>query len=300
MAAKKAAKKTAKKTARRKAAPKIVDPKFETVKIERDKGITFLIMNRPEKRNAMSPQLHLDMNDAIDYLSIDPHTDVLVLTGAGKAFCAGQDIRLYFRGTADDPAARAKARRASNDWRWQKLSKFPKPTIAMVNGFCFGGAFTQVSACDFAIASDSAVFGLSEVNWGIIPGGIVSWNVVEVMRLRDAIYYATTGEPFKGKRAMEIGMVNKSVPASKLKSEVMKLARLMQEKSPAAVKYTKEAIRDVRFMNEPEAADYLNAKSDALKYMDKEDSRGQGMTQFLDEKSYRPGLGHFERRNKAK
>ena len=300
MAAKKAAKKTAKKTARRKAAPKIVDPKFETVKIERDKGITFLIMNRPEKRNAMSPQLHLDMNDAIDYLSIDPHTDVLVLTGAGKAFCAGQDIRLYFRGTADDPAARAKARRASNDWRWQKLSKFPKPTIAMVNGFCFGGAFTQVSACDFAIASDSAVFGLSEVNWGIIPGGIVSWNVGQVMRLRDAIYYATTGEPFKGKRAMEIGMVNKSVPASKLKSDVMKLARLMQEKSPAAVKYTKEAIRAVRFMNEPEAADYLNAKSDALKYMDKEDSRGQGMTQFLDEKSYRPGLGHFERRNKAK
>ena len=80
----------------------------------------------------------------------------------------------------------------------------------------------------------------------------------------------------------------------------MKLARLMQQKSPAAVKYTKEAIRSVRFMNEPEAADYLNAKSDALKYMDKEDSREQGMAQFLDEKSYRPGLGHFERRNKPK
>jgi trans-feruloyl-CoA hydratase/vanillin synthase len=93
-------------------------------------------------------------------------------------------------------------------------------------------------------------------------------------------------------------MVNKAVPASKLKSEVMKLARLMQEKSPAAVRYTKEAIRAVRFMNEPEAADYLNAKSDALKHVDKEDSRGQGMSQFLDEKSYRPGLGHFERRNK--
>ncbi|MBK17728.1 MAG: p-hydroxycinnamoyl CoA hydratase/lyase [Rhodospirillaceae bacterium] len=298
-AAKKSAKRAVKKTARRKAAPNIKDPVFETVKIERDKGITFLIMNRPEKRNAMSPQLHLDMNDAIDHLSIDPYTDVLVLTGAGKAFCAGQDIRLYFRGTADDPAARAKARRASNDWRWQKLSKFPKPTIAMVNGFCFGGAFTQVCACDFAIASNSAVFGLSEVNWGIIPGGIVSWNVGQVMNMRDAIYYATTGEPFKGKRAMEIGLVNKSVPAGKLKSEVMKLARLMQQKSPAAVKYTKEAIRSVRYMNEPEAADYLNAKSDALKYIDKEDSRGQGMSQFLDEKSYRPGLGHFERRNKG-
>ena len=299
MALKKSAKKSIKKSKRKKSEAQAKDPSFETVKIERNRGITFLIMNRPEKRNAMSPQLHLDMNDAIDHLSIDPHTDVLVLTGAGKAFCAGQDIRLYFRGTADDPAARAKARRASNGWRWQKLSRFPKPTIAMVNGYCFGGAFTQVSACDFAIASNSATFGLSEVNWGIIPGGIVSWNIGQVMNYRNAIYYGTTGEPFNGKRAMEIGMVNKSVPASKLKSEVMKLARLMQQKSPAAVKYTKEAIRAVRFMNEPEAADYLNAKSDALKYMDKENSREQGMSQFLDEKSYRPGLGHFERRKKV-
>ena len=143
--------KTATKSAPKKkaAAKNPKDPIFETVKIERDKGVTFLIMNRPEKRNAMSPQLHMDMNDAIDYLTIDPDTDVLVITGAGKAFSAGQDIKLYFRGTAQDPAQRLKARRASNAWRWQKLSRFPKATIAMVNGYCFGGAFTQVCACDF-------------------------------------------------------------------------------------------------------------------------------------------------------
>ena len=277
-------------------AQKSKDPSFQTVKIERNKGITFLIMNRPEKRNAMSPQLHMDMNDAIDFLTVDPNTDVLIITGAGKAFSAGQDIKLYFRGTAQDPAERLRARRASNAWRWQKLSRFPKATIAMVNGYCFGGAFTQVCACDFAIASNTATFGLSEINWGVLPGGIVSWNVGQVMNYRNAIYYATTGEPFNGKRAMEIGMVNKAVPASKLRAEVLDLARLLQQKSPAAIKYTKEAIRAVRFMNEPEAADYLNAKSDALKLNDKEDGREEGMRQFLDEKSYRPGLGHFERR----
>ena len=244
----------------------------------------------------MSPQLHMDMNDAIDFLTVDPNTDVLIITGAGKAFSAGQDIKLYFRGTAQDPAERLRARRASNAWRWQKLSRFPKATIAMVNGYCFGGAFTQVCACDFAIASNTATFGLSEINWGVLPGGIVSWNVGQVMNYRNAIYYATTGEPFNGKRAMEIGMVNKAVPASKLRAEVLNLARLLQQKSPAAIKYTKEAIRAVRFMNEPEAADYLNAKSDALKLNDKEDGREEGMRQFLDEKSYRPGLGHFERR----
>ena len=276
--------------------------KFNSILVERgkgtQKGITWLILNRPEKRNAMSPELHFEMNEALDSLSEDPKTQVLVLTGAGKAFSAGQDLALYFRANEKDPINRVRTQKASHAWRWEKLVNFPKPTIAMVNGYCFGGAFTQLCACDFAISSNTATYGLSEVNWGIIPGGIVSWNVGQVMNYRNAVYYSTTGEPFNGKRAMEIGMVNKAVPASKLKAEVMKLARLMQEKSPAAVRYTKEAIRAVRFMNEPEAADYLNAKSDALKHVDKEDSRGQGMSQFLDEKSYRPGLGHFERRNR--
>ena len=274
--------------------------KYETVLIEKSEGITWLIMNRPDKRNAMSPQLHLDMDDALDDLATDAETEILVLTGAGnEAFCAGQDIRLYFRGTEQDPKTRAKARRASNQWRWQRLSTFPKPTIAMVNGFCFGGAFTQVCACDFAVAADDATFGLSEVNWGILPGGIVSWNVVQTLNFRDAMYYAMTGDPFDGKQAKQMGFINFSHPKEKLREETVKLAKKLMEKSPAAMRYTKEAIRAVRFMNEPQAADYLNAKSDALKYMDKENSRGEGMKQFLDEKTYRPGLGHFKRKKVA-
>jgi trans-feruloyl-CoA hydratase/vanillin synthase len=271
---------------------------YETLKIEKQDGITWLIFNRPDKRNAMSPQLHMDMDEALDELSIDKETDILIITGAGEAFCAGQDIKLYFRGTEGDPAMRAKARRASNNWRWQKLSTFPKPTIAMINGFCFGGGFTQVCACDFAIASDEATFGLSEVNWGILPGGIVAWNVVQTLNFRDSMYYAMTGDPFDGKKAKEIGFVNFSYPKAQLRDETIKFAKKLMEKSPAAMRYTKESIRAVRFMNEPQAADYLNAKSDALKYNDKENSRGEGMKQFLDEKTFRPGLGHFKR-NKA-
>src|SRR5215467_13746821 len=270
--------------------------KYETIKVEKEDGITWVIFNRPDKRNAMSPQLHLDMDDALDDLSTDEETDILVVTGAGESFSAGQDIRLYFRGTEGDPKMRAKARRASNEWRWQKLSTFPKPTIAMVNGFCFGGAFTQVAACDFAIAADEAQFGLSEVNWGILPGGIVSWNVVQCMNFRDAMYYAMTGDLFDGKKAKEIGFVNMHFPRAQLREETIKFARKLMEKSPAALRYTKEAIRAVRFMNEPQAQDYLNAKSDALRFNDKEQSREEGMKQFLDEKSYRPGYGHFKRK----
>jgi feruloyl-CoA hydratase/lyase len=273
--------------------------KYETVLIEREGGITWLIMNRPEKRNAMSPQMHIEMDDALTELAVDSRTEVLVLTGAGEAFCAGQDIKLYFRANDDAPAARAKARHASNQWRWQRLSTFPQPTIAMVNGFCFGGGFTQACACDLALAADEAVFGLSEVNWGILPGGIVSWNVAQTLNFRDGMYYALTGDTFDGRKAKDIGFVNFSFPKPKLREETVRLAHKLMKKSPAVLRYTKEALRAVRFMNEPQASDYLSAKSDALRFADKEDSRREGMMQFLDEKSYRPGFGPFKRK-KAK
>jgi feruloyl-CoA hydratase/lyase len=269
--------------------------RYQTIQVTKEQGITFVTFNRPDKRNAMSPQLHREMDEILDELAIDPQTQVLVITGAGEAFCAGQDIELFFRAGAKDPAMMQRTRRASNRWRWQKLSTFPQPTIAMVNGYCFGGAFTQVCACDFAIAADEATFGLSEVNWGILPGGIVAWNVTQVLNYRDALYYAMTGDTFDGKKAREIGFVNISVPQSQLRQATVTFAKKLMEKSPAALRYTKEAIRAVRFMNEPQANDYLSAKSDALRYNDKERSRDQGMTQFLDEKSYRPGLQHFKR-----
>jgi trans-feruloyl-CoA hydratase/vanillin synthase len=269
---------------------------YETIQVTKEGGITWVTLNRPNKRNAMSPQLHQEMDDALDGLAIDRDTQVLILTGAGEAFCAGQDLELFFRAGAKDPAGMHRARRASNQWRWQKLSTFPKPTIAMINGYCFGGAFTQVCACDFAIAADEAIFGLSEVNWGILPGGIVAWNVVQVLNYRDALYYAMTGDTFDGKVAREIGFINKSVPKDKLREETIAFARKLMEKSPAAMRYTKEAIRAVRFMNEPQAQDYLAAKSDALRFTDKENSREQGMKQFLDDKTYRPGLGEFKRK----
>ena len=278
----------------------MADYKYEFVKVRIHDGIAWAMLNRPEKRNAMSPQLHIEMDDALADLAVDPLTHILVLTGAGEAFCAGQDIKLYFRANDDAPAARAKARHASNQWRWQRLSTFPQPTIAMVNGYCFGGGFTQVCACDLAIAADDAIFGLSEVNWGILPGGIVSWNVAQTLNFRDGMYYALTGDTFDGKKAKEIGFVNFSYPKEKLKDETIKLAKKLMEKSPAVLRYTKQALRAVRFMNEPQAADYLNAKSDALRFVDKEDSRTQGMKQFLDEKTYRPGFGAFKRQKAAR
>jgi feruloyl-CoA hydratase/lyase len=269
--------------------------KLETVDIQRDGGVTFVILNRPEKRNAMSPQLHMDMCEALDWAADDDQTKVVIVTGAGGHFCAGQDLKLFFRDNENNPKAMRKAGLASQAWRWDKLSRFPKATIAMVHGYCFGGGFTPVIACDFAIAADDAVFGLSEVNWGIIPGGLVAWAVTQTLGYRDAIYYSVTGDRFSGKEAAAMKFVNKSVPLADLRNATMELARKLEAKSPAAVRYTKDAVRSVRGMTQDQAYDYLEAKSNALKHLDPEKGREKAMKMFLDEKAFKPGLGEYKR-----
>ncbi len=238
---------------------------YETVKVERDTGanagITWVTLNRPEKRNAMSPQLHFDMADVLNELESDPETRVLVLTGAGEAWCAGQDLKLFFRELDSKPAERARAGWASHYWRWQKLYTYPKPTIAMVNGYCFGGAFTQLIACDFAFAAEDAKFGLSEVNWGILPGGFVSKALTDALSLRDAVWFAVTGETFDAKTAERTRLINKAVPREKLREETIALAQRLIKLNPEVVKATKIALKNVRSVPHEQAADYLQGKS---------------------------------------
>src|SRR5690349_4660335 len=271
----------------------MADKTYENVKIEREGAITFVMLNRPEKRNAMRPALHYEMEDALTQLATDEETKVLVLGGEGDSWCAGQDLKLYFRETANNPAERRRSNAASHHWRWDILTRFPKPTIAMVNGFCFGAAFTQLTAVDFALAAEDATFGLSEVNWGIIPGGIVSWNLTDMMLPRHAMYYAATGESFDGKRAVELGLANFAFPKESLREETVKFARKLMKLNPSVVRFTKDAIRSVRGMTAEQARDYLSAKQDSLARNDKEVSDKVGMKEFLDEKSYRPGLGPY-------
>ena len=272
---------------------------YKTVLVEKEDGITWVILNRPEKRNAMSPQLHFDMYDAVTECEGDPETQVMIITGAGSSWCAGQDLKEYFREGDKNPQLRRQASWCSQEWRWRKLFTFPKPTIAMVNGFCFGGAFSPMIACDFAIASEDALFGLSEVNWGILPGGLVSRVVTDVLSLRDGLYHAMTGDPFDGKKAAEMRLVNYSVPADQLRDETVKLAKKLMEKNPWALRATKQAYKLVRGMDYSQAEDYLAAKGAWIKQADAERGYDEGIKQFIDDKTYKPGLGPMARVNKA-
>jgi len=165
----------------------------------------------------------------------------------------------------------------------------------MVNGWCFGGAFTPLIACDLAIAADEASFGLSEINWGIIPAGVVSRAVAQVIGERAAMYYIMTGETFDGRRAAKIGLVNESVPLARLRERTLELARVLIEKNPVVLRQAKIAHKIASDMTWEQAADYLMAKSDQAALHDPENGRDAGMRQFLDEKSYRPGLGAYRR-----
>jgi trans-feruloyl-CoA hydratase/vanillin synthase len=264
---------------------------YKTLLIDKADGVTTITFNRPDKRNAMNPQLHQDMYDALNELEGDAETRVLVLTGAGSAFCAGQDLKEYFKEIGDDQAARNRIKRISDDWRNRLLRLFPKPTIAMINGHCFGGAFTIVGACDFAIADEDAPFGLSEVNWGAIPGGMVSKVIGSQMAFRDALYFAMTGERFDGKKAAEMRWINEAVPAAQLHDRVYALARQLAAMDAAALWSTKEAFKLVQDMSWDASYHWLLAKSNELKYRhDLEGSGEEGLDKFLN-KEFKPGLG---------
>ncbi len=272
----------------------MADYNYECVRVEVRDGIGWAIMNRPEKRNAMSPQLHYDMDDALGRLETDPDARVIVVTGAGGNFSAGQDLKKFFRELENDPFERKKAQRYANSWRWQRLYNYDKPTIAMIHGYCVGGAFMQLLATDFAIAAKSATFSLSEVNWGILPGALVAKVVSDTVLPRHALYYACLGDPFDGDEAARIGMINYAVPDDDLEAETVKLAERLMKKSPAVLRATKQAVRQVRTMDFDQAYDYLAAKGQSIKVGDAEDSYNTGLRQFLDEKSYKPTFEPFK------
>jgi trans-feruloyl-CoA hydratase/vanillin synthase len=269
---------------------------MKTVAVEFEAGIAWVSLNRPDKRNAMSPTLNREMLELLDELELDERCKVLVLTGAGAAFSAGMDIKEYFREVeGKSPVEAARVQRDSMAWQWRRLQVFPKPTIAMVNGWCFGGAFTPLVSCDLAIAADEAVFGLSEINWGIIPAGNVTRAVAQKMTQSDALYYLMTGETFTGRQAAQMRLVNESVPLSELRTRTAALARALMAKNPHILAGIKLAYRRVRDMTWDVSEDYLYAKAQQLYSTDPESGRKAGMTQFLDDKTYRPGLGNYQR-----
>ena len=271
----------------------------DTVACEVEGGIAWVKFNRPEKRNCMSPKLNRQMLRVIEELEFRSDVGVLVLTGEGTAWSAGMDLKEYFR---DSEALGLKgvraAQRGAYAW-WERLRWYQKVTVAMVNGWCFGGGYGPLFACDLAFCSDEAQFGLSEVNWGILPGGGATKVAAELMPMRKAMYHALLGENLSGKEAAAAGLVNESVPADRLVARVTEVAQKLLQKNWETLKAAKDAMRRVREMTYDNAEDYLIRAQEALNWHDRSNGRHAGMEQFLDDKSYKPGLGPYDKTKSA-
>ena len=265
----------------------------DTVSFEVIDRIAWVKFNRPEKRNCMSPKLNRRMMEVLDELEYRDDVRVLVLSGEGSSWSAGMDLKEYFRETeAKGLAATRAAQRDAYGW-WRRLRWYQKPTIAMVNGWCFGGGYGPLFACDLAFAAEEAQFGLSEINWGILPGGGATKVVVDLLTMRDAMYHALTGEMIDGKKAAAWKLVNEAVPLADLKDRVTAVANILIAKNPVALKATKDAVRRVGEMTYENAEDYLVRAQEAANSYDNE-GRKEGIRQFIDEKTYKPGLGSYD------
>ena len=266
----------------------------DTVAYTVEGGIAWVKFNRPEKRNCMSPKLNRQMGKVITDLEFRDDVKVLVLTGEGEAWSAGMDLKEYFRETeAKGLGAIRKSQREAYGW-WERLRWYEKPTIAMVNGWCFGGGYGPLFACDIAIAAEDAQFGLSEINWGILPGGGASKVVADLMPLRKALYHAMMGENLNGKQAEAQGLITEAVPADQLEARVREIAGALIKKDGHALRATKWAVRRMTEMTYDNAQDYLIRAQEALHNFGGVEARHEATRQFLDEKSFKPGLGTFD------
>lgn len=214
---------------------------YQTIRVEVTEGVAWLYLNRPEKKNAMNPTMHKELKQALDLLEENDSVRVLVITGTGDSFCSGLDVIESFVNTFDEPEMFYKALYdVSSISGWNlKLRYFPKPTIAAVNGYCFAGGFNVLSACDLAIASEKALFGLSEINFAHIPAGGSTWSAAEFLLPKHALYLILTGATIDGKEAARIGLVNQAVPHDQLIPKTSELANILKAKHPIALRSAK-------------------------------------------------------------
>lgn len=212
---------------------------YESILVETDGRVGIITVNRPDKRNALNSQVRAEIVAALDALRDDDSVRVAVFTGAGeKAFVAGADIGEFARRTPLEQRAAMTGRRV-----FDEIAAFPKPTLAMINGFCLGGGCELALACDVRIASDAARLGQPEINLGIIPGGGGTQRLPRVVGTGQAMRLVLSGEIVDAAEALRIGLVDVVHPAAELRERTMEFAQGIAAKSPVALRMAKAAVR---------------------------------------------------------
>jgi enoyl-CoA hydratase/carnithine racemase len=214
------------------------------VEMERREHIAVVTLNRPEARNAISPEVSQAMASLLDEIEADTALRAVVLTGRGEVFSAGADLKVVAQGRANDIA------RGKGGFAGVVTRDFPKPIIAAVNGPALAGGFEIVLSCDLVVAADTARFGIPEVKRGLMAaaGGLI--RLPKRVPLAIALELAMTGDPIDAARALQLGLVNAVVAADRVVPEAIALAERIGENSPIAVRNSRQLVREAAELSE--------------------------------------------------
>ena len=203
------------------------------------RGVATVTLNRPEVNNAYDDALVRGLHEAMDALGEQPRLRVVVLRGAGKHFQAGADLKWIRSVASQSSEANVDASRITAT-AVHRLNRLPVPTVALVQGGCFGGGTGIVAACDVVIAAENALFSIAETRWGLMAG-IILPQLADAIGVRQVRRYALSGERFGADEARRIGLVHLVVPLAELEAAGEKMVEQLLQNAPLATAQTKAA-----------------------------------------------------------
>lgn len=252
-------------------------PNYETIAVEKRGAVAILTINRPDKLNALNMRVHEEGVAALDGLKADDAVRVVVLTGAGeKAFIAGADIGEFVEATPVTQRDLFHERTLFN-----AIDSFPKPVIAMINGFCLGGGNELALACDIRIGSETARFSQPEINLGIMCGGGGTQRLARLVGEGRAMEMCLSGDMIDATTAHKFGLLNHVFPADRLEAETIKVAEKIAEKAPIALQLTKEA---VKFASRSNLDEGLRREVDLFAICFSTEDKKEGVAAFLEKR----------------
>ncbi|HEU4737119.1 MAG TPA: enoyl-CoA hydratase-related protein [Solirubrobacterales bacterium] len=208
----------------------------ELVESSRDGHVALLRLNRPEARNALSPEVMELLADELERLDPEPEVRCIVIAGSDKVFAAGADIK------AMSERSFAEALRHPAAGFWRRLAAIKTPLVAAVSGYALGGGCELALACDMIVAAEDATFGQPEITLGIIPGGGGTQRLARVLGKQRAMEYVLTGKRFDAETARAMGLVNTVAKKGRWLEEAMALAHTVAERPPIAARLAKQAV----------------------------------------------------------
>jgi enoyl-CoA hydratase/carnithine racemase len=211
---------------------------YETILFEKKEGVATITLNRPEAMNAITTRMNIEVGEALDDAEKDESVRAIVLTGKGRAFCVGADLKSVQQEQTTVHAQREFVL-LGNRSIIGKIENLDKPVIAAVNGYCLAGGFEILLACDLAVAAEDAVIGDQHINIGAIGAAGAAYRLAVLVGLRRAKEIVLTGKRLTGKEAEQIGIINKAVPAHRLEAVAYELALDLAQKSPVAMEVSK-------------------------------------------------------------